>query len=92
MFIHQVLFRIKKKDGATYVRDCKLWKKEAGKHPGFLACHTFLRTNEKDQYASVYLWKNEAHHARFMKNNHDRLVSLCKCPVEVVGYFNFKTI
>ncbi len=92
MFIHKVLFKIKKKDVPTYVRDCKLWKKEAGKHPGFIASHTLMRTNEKDQYASTYVWKTEGHHSRFMKKHHDRLVSLSKCPVEVVGYYNFKTI
>ena len=92
MFIHKVLFKIKKKDVSVYVRDCKMWAKEAAKHPGFLGCHTLLRTNEKDQYASLYLWKAENHHNRFMGKHHDRLVSLSKCPVSVVGYFNFKTI
>ncbi len=92
MFIHKVLFKIKKKDVRTYTRDCKMWAREAAKHPGFLGCHTLERTNEKDQYASLYLWKNEAFHSRFMKKHHDRLVSLSKCPVSVVGYFNFKTI
>ena len=92
MFIHKVLFKIKKKDVPTYVRDCKIWEKEASKHPGFIGYHTLLRTNEKNHYASLYLWKGEAYHRRFMKKHHDRLVSLSRCPVEVLGYYNFKAI
>ena len=92
MFIHKVLFKIQKKNLRTYLRDCKLWHKEAARHPGFLGYHTLLRTNDKDQYASMYLWKSEAHHSRFMKKHHDRLVSLSKCPVRVLGYYNFKTL
>jgi hypothetical protein len=37
------------------------------------------------------MWRNERFHDRFMKRNHDRLVSLSKCPVEVLGYYNFTT-
>ena len=92
MFIHKVLFKIKKKDVSTYLKDCKLWAREAARHPGFLASHTLERTNEKDQYASTYFWKNETQHTRFMKKHHDRLVSLSKCPVTVLGYYNFKTL
>ncbi len=92
MFIHKVLFKIKKKDVPIYVRDCRMWKREAAKHTGYLDCRTLLRTNEKDHYASVYFWKTEANHNRFMKKNHERLVGLSKCQVQVLGYFNFKTI
>ena len=92
MFIHKVLFKIKKKYVSVYIKDCKVWKKEAKKHPGFLGCHTLSRTNQKDQYAALYLWKTENDHSRFMKKQHDRLVSVSRCPVEVIGYYNFKTI
>lgn len=91
MFIHMVLFRIAKKNVRTYVADCRLWEKEAKRQAGFLGYKTLFRTNEKNQYASFYMWKSEAHHTRFMKKHHDRLVSLSHCPVQVLGYYNFKT-
>lgn len=91
MFIHMVLFKIKKQHVSVYRRDCKLWSKEVTKAPGFLGVHTLFRTNEKDQVASLYMWKNENAHNRFMSKHHDRLVSLSKCPVSVLGYFNFET-
>ncbi|HTL69707.1 MAG TPA: hypothetical protein VL404_00290 [Candidatus Eisenbacteria bacterium] len=91
MFIHMVLFRIRKKNVPVYVADCRIWEREAKRHPGFLGYKTLFRTNEKDQYASFYTWKTEKHHTRFMKKHHDRLVALSKCPVDVLGYFNFKT-
>ncbi len=91
MFIHTVLFRIKKRDVRTYVADCRMWERQAKRHPGFLGYRTLFRTNEKDQYASSYAWTSEAGHRRFMAKHHDRLVSLSKCPVEVLGYYNFKT-
>ena len=90
MFIHMVLFRIARKNVKTYKADCRIWKKEASHHAGFLGYHTLMRTNEKDQYASFYMWKSQGGHERFMKKHHDRLVSLSKCPVEVLGYYNFK--
>ena len=92
MFIHKVLFRIQKKHVPAYVVDCKMWGREAKKHPGFLAYETLIRINEKNQYASLYTWKAEKYHTRFMKKHHDRLVSKSKCPVEVLGYYNFKTL
>lgn len=92
MFTHLVLFRISSKNIPTYKKDCKIWEKEAKRHTGFIGYHTLQRTNEKGQYASFYLWKSEKDHSRFMKNHHDRLVSLSKCPVEVLGYYNFKTV
>jgi hypothetical protein len=92
VFIHCVLFRIKKKNVPVYKRDCRIWEKEAARHGGFLGYHTLQRTNEKNQYASFYMWKGESHHRRFMKRHHDRLVSLSRCPVEVLGYYNYKTL
>ena len=91
MFIHMVLFRIRKPKVPVYVADCRLWAKEAARHKGFLGCHTLFRTNEKGQVASLYMWRSEKDHVRFMKKHHDRLVALSKCPVKVLGYYNFKT-
>ncbi len=91
MFIHLVLFRIQKKNIPVYKRDCKIWEKQAGSAPGFLGYRTLIRMNEPHQAASFYTWKTEAAHRRFMKKHHDRLVSLSKCPVEVLGYYNFST-
>lgn len=91
MFIHMVLFEIKKKKVPVYVNDCSIWEKEAKKHRGFIGYKTLFRTNGKGQYASFYMWKSESAHSRFMLKHHDRLVSLSKCPVKVLGYFNFKT-
>ena len=91
MFIHMVLFKIKKQNVPLYVADCKLWEKEAGRHQGFIGYETLFRANEKNQYASFYRWKSKKNHDRFMKKHHDRLVSLSKCPVKVLGYFNFNT-
>ncbi len=90
MFIHMVLFNISKKYVATYVADCKLWESEAKKHRGFLGYKTLFRTNGKDHYASFYMWKMEKYHAAFMKKHHDRLVRLSKCPVKILGYYNFR--
>lgn len=85
-----VLFKIRPKNVPVYAADCKLWAKEASRHRGFLRYTTLKRTNEPDQYASFYEWKSEKDHDRFMKKNHDRLVSLSSCPVQVLGYYNFK--
>ncbi len=90
MFIHMVLFKIKKSHVSLYIKDCRIWEKEAKKQPGFLGYKTLFRTNKKNQYASFYMWKEERFHRKFMSEHHDRLVSLSQCPVEVVGYFNFK--
>ena len=92
MFIHMVLFRIKKKDLPLYRTDCRMWAREAKRHPGFLGYHTLLRTGQKDEHASFYMWKAPSQHLRFMKKHHDRLVSLSKCPVKVLGYYNFRTV
>lgn len=66
-----------------------MWAREAKKCPGFSGYKTLFRTNKKNQMASFYAWTEEGAHHRFMKKHHDRLVSLSRCPVEVVGYFNF---
>ena len=92
MFTHKVLFRIQKKHVPTYLADCKMWGREAKKHPGFLGYKTLIRTNAKDQYASSYTWKAEKYHTRFMRMHHDRLVARSKCPVKVLGYYNYKKI
>ena len=92
MFIHLVLFRIQKKNIPVYKKDCKIWEKEAKGHAGFLGYQTLLRTNQANQYASFYQWRSEKQHRRFMDKHHDRLVSLSRCPVRVLGYFNFKTV
>ena len=92
VFIHLVLFGIRKKDVAQYKADCKIWEKEARRHTGFLGYQTLLRTHQPSQYASFYQWKNEKYHKRFMQKHHDRLVSLSRCPVDVIGYYNFKTL
>ena len=90
MFIHCVLFRISKRNVAVYKRDCRLWEKEARRQAGFLGYRTLARTNGPGQYASFYTWKTESGHRRFMKKHHDRLVSLSRCPVEVLGYYDFQ--
>ena len=87
-----VLFTISARNVPVYKKDCRLWQKEAAKHSGFIGYKTLARTNKKGQYASFYMWDRESAHHRFMKKHHDRLVSLSQCPVEVVGYFNFKTV
>ena len=92
MFIHMVLFKIRALHVRIYRADCRLWEKEARRHPGFLGYHTLVRTNRKGEYASFYLWDRETSHSRFMKKHHDRLVSLSHCPVTVLGYYNFKTL
>ncbi len=90
VFIHLVLFRIQKKNVSLYRADCKIWEKQARRQKGFLGYHTLMRTNEKNQYASIYLWKTEKNHQQFMKKHHDRLVSVSCCPVEVLGYYNYR--
>jgi hypothetical protein len=86
-----VLFRIRKRDVPVYEKDCRMWAREAARHPGFVEYKTLYRVNEKDQYASFYGWKARRFHDRFMKKHHDRLVALSKCPVTVLGYYNFET-
>ncbi len=92
MFTHTVLFEIKPKFVKMYIKDCKMWAKKARQAQGFLSCKTDKRVNAKNQYASVYCWKNERNHAQFMSANHEDLVSKSHAPVKVVGYYNFETI
>lgn len=92
MFIHKVLFRIAAKDVSTYKRDCRIWFREASQHPGFIGYRTLVRVDRKGEYASFYMWKSRSFHDRFMKKHHDRLVALSKCPVRVVGYFNYSSV
>ena len=91
MFIHMVLFQIKKKNVPVYLKDCRLWQREAEKQRGFIGYRTLFRLNQKDEYASFYMWQTKKDHSRFMKKHHDRLVGLSKCPVKVQGYYDFKT-
>lgn len=92
MYIHKVLFKIAAKHVPTYKRDCRLWHREASKHPGFMGYRTLVRVGRKGEYASLYIWKSRQHHVRFMKKHHDRLVSLSQCPVRVVDYFDYSSI
>ncbi len=91
MFIHLVLFKIKAENVSVYTKDCKLWEREAKHQKGFLGYKTLFRTNARGHYASFYMWKVEKDHTRFMNKHHDRLVFLSRCPVEVLGYYNFST-
>src|SRR3989338_10852341 len=92
MFIHMVLFKIRKINVPIYIADCRMWEREARRQSGFLSYHTLFRSNKKGHYASLYFWKSKKDHSRFMKKHHDRLVSFSKCPVEVLGYFDFSPI
>ena len=69
-----------------------MWAKQAGKARGFLKYLTVKRVDSFNQYASVYQWKSKVYHDRFMRNWHDKLVAKSRCPVEVLGYYNFKVI
>lgn len=92
MFIHAVLFEISPKEAAVYRKDCKMWARYAKKAKGFLGYFTMKRQDSRNQYASVYEWKTEAGHKRFMKKYHDWLVSKSKARVKVLGYYNLKAI
>ncbi len=92
MFIHAVLFEIKPKEVSDYRKDSKMWAGYAKKAKGFISYHTMERLGFKNQYASVYTWKTEQDHGRFMKKFHDWLVGKSKAQVEVLGYYNLKRI
>lgn len=92
MFIHTVLFEIKPKYVKTYRQDSKMWARYAKKARGFIAYFTMQRIGFKNQYASVYEWKNKANHDRFMGKLHDWLVSKSRAKVKVLGYYNLQTI
>mgnify|MGYP001615609848 CR=1 FL=1 len=92
MFIHAVLFEISPKEVPAYRKDCKIWAGYAKKAKGFLGCFTMKRADSKNQFASVYEWKTEQDHERFMKKYHDWLLSESKARVKVLGYYNLKEI
>lgn len=92
MFIHAVLFEIKPKDVPAYRKDCKMWASYAKKGKGFLGYFTMKRQDSRNQYTSVYEWRAEAAHKRFMNKYHDWLVSESKARVKVLDYYNLKAI
>mgnify|MGYP001584273431 FL=1 len=92
MFIHSVLFEIAPKEARAYYKDCQMWAGCARKAKGFLGYFTMKRVDFKNQYASVYEWETRQHHERFMKKYHDALVNKSKARVEVLGYYNFKSV
>lgn len=92
MFIHAVLFEISPKQQHLYHRDCRLWAAYARKAKNFISYCTVKRTDHKNQFASVYVWRNLQAHKRFMNKFHDWLVSESKAKVKVLGYYNFKAI
>ena len=88
MFVHAVLFEIKPGEIKRYRSDCRLWAGYARKASGFVGCYTMKRVGHKNQYASVYEWKNKMSHDRFMKRHHDPLVGKSSARVKVLGYYN----
>lgn len=88
MFIHSALFKIKPKEVCVYRRDSRMWASYAKKQKGFVACFTMRRINEKNQYASVYIWKNKRDNDRFMRKFHDWLASKSKSKIKFLGYYN----
>jgi len=92
MFIHCVLFEVKRKEVAKYRKDSLMWASYTSKAKGFISYHTFKRYGYKDQYASVYKWQKKSQHDNFMKKYHDWLVGKSKAKVKVLGYFNLKEI
>jgi hypothetical protein len=92
MFIHAVLFEIKPAEVRDYRNDSKMWAREARRRSGFIAYFTMQRKGFRNQYLSVYEWKTEKAHRRFMSKFHDLLVSKSKAKVKVLGYYNLKEI
>ena len=92
MFIHSVLFEIDPKEIKVYRKDSLMWARYARKAKGFVAYHTMQRAGKKNQFASVYEWKNKACHDRFMNKYHNWLVSKSKAKVRVLDYYNLKAI
>jgi heme-degrading monooxygenase HmoA len=92
MFIHAVLFEIEPKEVTKYRRDSLMWARYAKKAKGFVAYRTLKRFDDKNQYASVYEWRSEADHSRFMQKFHDRLVTKSSARVKVLGYYNLEAI
>ena|SRR3990167_8919993 len=106
MFIHSVLFEIAPRELSKYRRDCRMWAAYAAKAKGFIRYLSVQRLglleaqprpsgqrlDYKNQYASVYEWKEKNFHDAFMKKHHDWLVSKSQAKVKVLGYYNLKTI
>ena len=91
MFIHAVLFEINPGQQRLYRKDCRMWAAYARKAKGFIFYYTVKRTDYKNQFASIYKWKTQQAHERFMKKLHDWLVSKSKAKVKVLGYYNLAT-
>ena len=63
MFIHAVLFEIKRKEVPYYRKDSIMWATHAKKHSkGFVSYYTMKRADVRNQYVSVYKWKTRNHH------------------------------
>jgi hypothetical protein len=92
MFIHAVLFQILPKEVPLYRKDSLMWARHAKRHKGFVAYFTMQRQGYKNQFASVYEWKTEKDHKRFMDKCHDWLVGKSRAKVKVLGYYNLKEI
>ena len=92
MYIHAVLFEIAPREVPAYRKDCKMWASYAKKAGGFIGYFTMKRVDFRNQYASVYEWKARDSHERFMKKFHDWLVGKSKARVNVLGYYNLKSI
>ena len=92
MFIHTVLFEIAPREVADYRKDSKMWARYARNSKGFVAYFTMKRLGCKNQYASVYEWRDKPYHDRFMAKFHDWLVAKSKAKVKVLGYYNLKTL
>jgi len=86
------LFEITPKEFPAYRRDCRMWARYAGRAKGFLNFFIMERTAYKNQYASVYEWKNKAAHDRFMKKFHDWLASKSRSRVKVLGCYNLDAV
>lgn len=92
MFIHAVLFEIKPAQVLTYIKDSRMWARHARKEKGFVSYFTMKRKDFRNQYVSIYQWRNYKYHQRFMDKFHDWLVSKSKARVKVLGYYNLKGI
>ena len=90
MFIHSVLFEVKPRQVKAYRQDSKVWARFARQAKGFKVYLTVQRNKQKNQYASVYVWKDKVSHTRFMRKFHDWLVSKSQAKVKVLGYYNFQ--
>jgi hypothetical protein len=75
MFIHTVLFEVAPEEVRDYRKDSKMWARYARKEWGFIAYFTMKRSGYRNQYASVYEWKSQSEHNRFMDKLHAKLVS-----------------